>query len=463
MNRPDLTQQLQRLASALLILALAACSAPGPAQPTPTYSPEPGPPVDIRPTPAPTLAQAAKPAVPASFVQSEKPRQAAPQVSADELAGLVSGHNTFAFDLYRQLAAGGGNLFYSPYSIYTALAMTQAGARGETLDEMDAALSFNLPQDRLHTAINALDQSLAEQAAEKAGEDAGPFHLNIANSIWGQRGYSFLPEYLDLLSENYGAGMRLVDYAANTEAARQAINDWIAQQTEDRIKDLIPAGVLNELTRLVLANAIYFNAAWLSPFDESATAPAPFHPLEGEPADVDMMRQSGSFGVATGEGWQLVELPYASRSMVMDVILPAEGGFAEFEAGLTGDALEGMLQQVNYTQVKLALPKFKVESDFSLKEPLAGLGMEQAFVPGQADFSGMDGSHELYIQDALHKAFVSVDEAGTEAAAATVVIVGIKSAPMEPLSVTVDRPFVFLIRDSESGAILFVGRVVALQ
>jgi len=435
----------------LTLIALAGCAVP----PAPVTTPEPA-------MPEPQNTQPAEPEMSSAAVKSDKARVTDPQVSEEAVAALAAGNNRFALDLYRQLSDEQGNLFFSPYSISLALAMTQAGAEGQTLEEMNQVLHFDLPKEDLHPAFNALDQALAEHAAEVPDPEQTPFTLRIANSIWGQKDYAFLPEFLDLLAENYGAGLRVVDFQSNPEAARLVINDWIAEQSEQKIEDLIPQGAINEVTRMVLANAVYFNAAWLFPFYEGNTEPGTFNPLVGEPVEVPMMRQSANFGYASGGGWEVVELPYVSRSLVMDLIVPAAGEFSRVESELDYDRLMAMLDEVSYGDVRLTMPKFEFESEIALAENLKALGMQTAFSDA-ADFSGMTGTDELFIQDALHKAFVAVDEAGTEAAAATAVIVGAKGAPINPPEVVVDRPFIFAIRDRSSGTVLFLGRVVELQ
>lgn len=396
----------------------------------------------------------------ASAVKSGLQRIAEPQVDPADLSELVAGNNAFAFDLYRQMAAEDGNLFYSPYSISLALAMLQAGAEGETLDEINQALSFTLPKDRLHPAFNALDRNLAQLAEQVADSNDEPFRLNIANSIWGQQDYPIHERYLDVLAENYGAGMRLIDFAGNPEGARQVINDWVEEATEQRIQDLIPEGSITDLTRLVLANAIYFNASWLQPFYEENTRPEPFYLPDGSEVEVQMMHRSGNMGYARGDGYQLIQLPYVSPNLVMDIILPDEGRLAEFEESLSGERWAQIVDEIGYTQVILGLPKFEYEYQIGLRPALEALGMNQSFNPELANFDGIAADSELYVQDALHKAFVAVDEAGTEAAAATAILVGTTSMPIEEVEITFDRPFLFLIRDTSSGTILFVGRVM---
>jgi serpin B len=410
-----------------------------------------------------------QPAQPAAgeVLESDKERITSPNVTQSEQALLVEGNSAFAFELYRALKGKGDNIFYSPYSISLALAMTYAGANGETAQQMADTLQFMLEQERLHPAFNWLDAELAKRGQGAQGKDGKGFRLNIANAIWGQKDYEFLPAFLDVLAENYGAGLRILDFITETEKSRVAINDWVSDQTEGRIKDLIPPGAIDALTRLVLTNAIYFNAAWENPFDKKMTADGQFYLLDGGQVRVPMMKQTESFGYTEGEGYQAVELLYDrgelsdGGELSMVILLPASGNFEAFEEGLQAQQVDAIIDDLQNTQVTLAMPQFEFDSKFSLKDTLAGMGMRDAFSPSDADFSGMTGNPELFISDVVHKAFVAVDEAGTEAAAATAVIVGTTSAPGEPLvEVTIDRPFIFLIRDIETGAILFVGRVL---
>lgn len=389
---------------------------------------------------------------------SDRPRSLSPVTSPDAMSALAEGNAAFALDLYQVLGSENGNLFLSPYSISTALAMTYAGAAGETARQMAATLHFTLPQDRLHPAVNAYALDL--QARAKEPTEGTPFELSIANSLWGQEGFAFRPEFLDLLGVNYGAGMRLVDFVAEPESARLAINAWVSDETRDKIQDLIPSGVIDVMTRLVLANAIYFKAGWLDPFDANATSPAPFHRLDGSAEDVPMMRQSTSYGYAIGDGYQALVVPYLSGNVSMLILLPDDGRFESFEQSLSPEMIQEILGNLTHGPVNFSLPKFTTESAFSLNDVLRTLGMTDAFDPSRADFSGMDGNRDLYISAVVHKAFVSVDEDGTEAAAATAVIMGVTSAPVaEPIAFTVDRPFIYLIRDDQTGNILFIGRI----
>jgi serpin B len=396
---------------------------------------------------------------PGESVSSKKQRVTSPDVAVSDWADLVNGNSAFTFDLYQALREENGNLFYSPYSISLALAMTYAGARGETEQQMADTLHFILSQDHLHPTFNALDLELARRGEGAEGKDGEGFRLNIVNAIWGQEGYTFLSEFLDVLAENYGAGLRLLDFMEAPEESRVTINDWVSEQTEGRIEDLIPPGLITALTRLVLTNAIYFNAAWQHPFKEDMTDDGTFHLLDGGEVTVPMMRQTESFPYAEGEGYQAVELLYDGRELSMVILLPEAGGFEAFEGLLDAKRVDVILEHLAPSQVALTLPKFEFESGFSLKNTLAAMGMPVAF-SGGADFSGMDGTGGLFIADVIHKAFVSVDEAGTEAAAATAVVMMKGAAPEPSIEVTIDRPFVFLIRDIETGAILFVGRIV---
>ncbi len=407
-----------------------------------------------------TLPACAGRPVSADVAMSDKPRDTSPAVGRGDMETLVRGNNAFAFNLYHKLAQKDDNLFFSPYSISEALAMTYAGARGDTEKALAKALNFILPQDRLHPAFNSLDLQLRQRGQEAKGKDGKGFRLNIVNALWGQKGFDFLPAFLDTLAQNYGAGLRLVDFINQTEQSRLTINNWVSDQTEGRIKDLIPPGALDQATRLVLTNAVYFNAAWQYPFDKNATSDAPFHLLDGKDITIPMMRQTKSFNYAEGEGYQAVELPYDGRELSMVVLLPRSGQFNAFEEKLDADRIQNIIGQMSHREVALTMPRFTYESSFSLRGALTDLGMGMAFDPALADFSGMDGRRDLFIQDALHKAFVAVDEAGTEAAAATAVIIGLTSVPQPPVEMKVDRPFIFLIRDLPTGSIIFVGRVL---
>jgi serine protease inhibitor len=386
------------------------------------------------------------------LAQSEKPRQTSPTASESALTEAAAGNNAFAFGLYRAIRGGEGNLFYSPYSISLALAMTYAGARGETEKQMAQALHFTLPQEALHTAFNALELQLA-----RPPQTDGGFELRTANSLWGQKDFVFRPEYLDLLAENYGAGLRLVDFkdAAAREQARSAINEWVSAQTEDKIKELLAKGILTEDTRLVLANAIYFKAEWEKHFYD--TQDDVFTLLDGVTVTVPLMTNRLEAPYVDGEGYQAIEIPYKGNRMRMVVLLPDEGRFDAFEQTLDGERFSAILQALQPSDVKVYLPKFNYDASLELKPALSDMGMPDAFDGQRADFSGMTGTHDLVLSHVVHKAFVAVDEAGTEAAAATGIVAEIVSMPS---LMKIDHPFLFVIRDAETGAVLFVGRVL---
>ncbi len=398
------------------------------------------------------------PALSQTIAQSSSARNTNPQTPATDVQTLTADNLAFALDLYRELRSAGSNLFFSPHSISTALAMTYAGARGETAAEMARVLHFTLPPEQLFPAFNALDLALQPG---KPKEKEQPLELQGANALWGQQGYTFQSEFLDLLAQNYGAGMRLVDFKTAPEAARQAINQWVSEQTKNRIQDLIAPGVIDTLTRLVLVNAIYFKGGWLYPFNALATHEAPFTRLDGSQVNVPLMSWSEAETVryAQGAGYQMVELPYQGGNAVMTILLPDAGQFAAVEEKLTAAQLTTLLSGMNPQEVKVTMPRFKNESAFDLTQALGKLGMSTA-LSGAADFSGMTGQRDLYIGAVVHKAFVEVNESGTEAAAATAVIMKLTGAPVQPLEVRVDRPFIYLIRDTQTGAVLFMGRVL---
>ena len=393
---------------------------------------------------------------------SELPRADVSDATGDDLNQLAAGNRDFALDLYQQLKDDGGNLFYSPYSISSALAMTYAGAEGKTAEEMAAVFHFLMEEERLHPAFNALDQYLESLALQEMPDDMGEaFQLNIANAIWGQKDFHFESDFLDTLATNYGAGLRLLDYIQVPEESRVTINDWVSDQTDERIQDLIPQGAINSDTRLVLSNAIYFKATWLESFEESLTEDKVFHGLDGEELMTPMMSlgSDASFPYYQGEGFQAVDLPYLGGQVSMLVIVPDEGKYTDFEVNLNSEILDEIVGNLAYQPMYLNFPKFEFETEISLATILARMGMPSAFNDG-ADFSGMTGTKDLFISDVFHKAFVSVDEEGTEAAAATAVVMSVTSAPENPLRLEVDRPFLFLIRDIQTNSILFMGRVV---
>jgi serpin B len=392
-------------------------------------------------------------------VQSKKPRNPSPRVSQADLQTLVSGNTKFAYDLYAALRDRQANLFFSPQSISTALAMTYAGARRQTEREMAQALRFDLPQERLHPAFDKLDLTLASRGRGAAGTKGRGFQLTVVNSLWGQTGHKFLPTFLDTLSENYGAGMNALDFERNPEGSRVTINQWVAAQTNGKIQNLIPAGMIHPMTRLVLTDAVYFNAAWAHPFRKEMDCNGEFNLLNGQKVGVEMMVQTTRFNYGEAANYQVLEMPYSGEEISMVFLVPRQGKFKSFEGSLNAKRAQAILQDVSERTVHLTMPKFKHESSFALRKTLSSMGMPAAF--READFSGMDGTLFLSIDDVVHKALVRVDEEGTEAAAATAVaMAGGARGGQRPTELTIDRPFIFLIRDRETGAVVFMGRVV---
>jgi len=365
---------------------------------------------------------------------------------------VVRGNTAFALALYQKVRTEGGNLFFSPYSISTALAMTYAGARGKTETQMAQALHFSLEQEQLHPAFALLEARFSDIGRK------GHIQLRVANALWPQKGYAFLKEFLALTKRYYGVLVTAVDYGA-AETARRTINTWIEEKTENKIREMIPSSALDASTLLVLVNAIYFKGDWASQFEQSLTRDAPFWVAPGEQVEVPMMSKTCEYGYGEGDGLQVLELPYAGNDLSMVVLLPREiDGLAELEGRLTVENLGRWTKHLWQSEVQVSLPRFEITFPFSLNNALISMGMVDAF--GDADFSGMDGSQVLYISAVLHKAFIAVNEKGTEAAAATAVMMRVLGVPSPPPVFRADHPFVFLIREKSTGSILFLGRVV---
>ncbi|MBI5478214.1 MAG: serpin family protein [Deltaproteobacteria bacterium] len=396
-----------------------------------------------------------------TVLRSSQQRNTSPDVPPADLQALVAGNTDFAFDMYHQIRqTKPGNLFFSPQSISQALAMTWGGARGANATQMAEVLSFTLPADRLHPAFNALDLTLASRGQGAQGMDGGGFRLRLVNAIWGQQGYGFLESFLDLLAVNYDAGLRLLDFCADPDAGRLVINDWVEQQTEGKIKDLLEPGTVTGDTRLVLTNAIYFNAQWKEVFPTENSVDGPFTLLDGSSVTVPTMALYAEYGHAAGAGYQAVELAYDGDELAMLIVLPDAGRFAEVETSLDGAAVSALAASLEQKNLTLTMPKWTVDTKLSVKEQLEGLGMTDAFAPPTADFTGINGGVEpLWISDVIHQAHVLVNEYGTEAAAATAVIM-VGGAMPDPLRVDALRPFIYVIRDRPTGTILFVGRIL---
>ncbi len=376
---------------------------------------------------------------------------AAAHAEGPAMVDLVPGNNQFALDLAARLRAQPGNLFVSPYSLSAALAMTYVGAGGETAAQMAKTLHFSLPPDRLHPAFATLNAALVDDAGTRR------FTLHVANALWGQEGEPFLPAFLEQTRDCFGAGLHTVDFRA-AGSARRTINAWVESQTREKIRDLISPEALGPDTKLVLTNAIYFKAAWARPFPEDATREERFR-VAGEPGiPVPMMHLTDDFAYFDGGRFAALELPYEGHELGMVVILPkAAEGLDSLESSLRVDWLTRMQRR----KVSVSLPRFRIERAVALQAVLASLGMPDAFGAG-ADFSGINGKRDLFLSAVLHKAFVDVNEAGTEAAAATAVMMARSQAlrPTPPVVFRADHPFLFLIRHNKTGQILFFGRVV---
>ncbi len=392
---------------------------------------------------------------PLLFVQGAM--AASPSAPPADQAEAVNGSNAFAVDLYAQLSKQPGNLFFSPESISTAFGMAYAGAHGETATEMQHVLHFTLPPDRLHPAMGAL---LTEMNAQHKG-----YELHVADALWAQQDASFEQNYLKLVQSDYGAGFHRVNFKISPDGVRATINAWVEKQTNDKIKDLIGQGALNSSTRLVLTNAIYFKGDWQDPFDGEATQKEEFHLSATQWVMAPMMHRTGGYSYYDGGTFQALELPYAGNEISMVVLLPKEtDGLPalekSFASGVAGEWIK-KLEPVD--KVILTLPRFTMTQQFELSSALSAMGMAQAF-SSSADFSGMTGKPDFSISAAIHKAYIDVNEKGTEAAAATAIVMYATAMRREapeppPIVFRADHPFLFILLDTQSGSMLFLGRV----
>jgi serpin B len=402
--------------------------------------------------------QGRSPIEPAALVRSDVARRTADDV---HIASAADSVRALAADLYSRLSAADGNLVCSPYSVAVALAMTRVGALGETAREMDAVLRAGALSEH-NDGMNALSAHLEALSGSQERLDGSKAEIELAtaNSLWGQSGIEWSERFLDTLAREYGAGMRVVDYVRSAEAARRQINAWTSRQTQDRIPQIIPSGVLDQLTRLVLVNAIYLKAPWEEPFEDSMTKKAAFTRADGSRLQVDMMAaliESASY--ARASRCQVARLPYAGAGLAMSVLLP-DGDLEAFEAGLNADELTAALRAPRSARgVQLQMPKWRFRVFTPLNDTLMAMGMPTAFDPVRADFDGMTTEADLYISAVLHDAFIAVDEDGTEAAAATAVVMRDTSAMLPGGSLVLDRPFLFVIHDVETLTPLFMGRV----
>jgi serpin B len=374
------------------------------------------------------------------------------------MSGLVEGNSRFALDLYQKLRDRPGNLFFSPSSISTALAMTYAGARGETAEQMARVLHFTVPQDRLPEAFAELLGELRPRAAKPG------FQLDVASRLWGQQGYHFMADFLAITRNFYHAELAEVDFASQPEAARARINLWVEQETHEKIKDLVAHGAITPLTRLVLTNAIYFKGDWSHPFPKAATRDEPFHVSGEQTVQVPLMHRTDDLRFAAIDALQVLELNYGKGELSALFLLPeAIDGLPALEARLNHENLSRWTSALARRKVDVFLPRFKLSSEFSLSSALGAMGMSHAFDEIQADFTGISTQEKLYISAVLHKAFVDLNEEGTEAAAATAVVVGVRAMlrPNLPVIFRADHPFLFLIVDNRTRSILFLGRVAS--
>jgi serine protease inhibitor len=374
--------------------------------------------------------------------------------SSPDNDSVIQGNNAFAFDLYAQLTTEPGNLFVCPYSIWTALTMTYAGARNNTEHQMAQVLHLDVEQQHLHQAVQTWLNELNSSSNNQQG-----YQLHIANALWGQKGYGFLQDFLELTQKYYGAGLREVDFVRSVEDARKTINSWVEEQTQRKIRELIKPGILDASTTLVLTNAIYFKGNWALPFDEEKTVDAPFTLISGDTIEVPTMHQTVAANYFEDDTVQILELPYEGGQLSMILFLPNDlSQFPAFESAFSVKYIEQQLAKLRNQKVMVGIPRFSTISEFSLPEVLKAMGMIDAFSLPSADFSGMTGTRDLYISEVLHKAFVDVNEKGTEASAASAVAMsrGMGQSPI----FQADHPFLFLIRHNPSRSILFLGRVM---
>ena len=380
-----------------------------------------------------------------------------PDYTPQEITNLAEANNQFAFDLYQQLNNDQGNLLYSPYSLFQALTMVYAGARGDTAEQFEQTLHYPLTADEIHRVNNALNVGLSSKTNTSADDD-GAFTLEIANALWAQRDAHIEQAYLDLLSEHYAGGLHTLDFCQSQQAA-DLINSWAQENTNDKIKEIATPNMFNVNTRLALTNAVYFKGAWLLPFMEENTQKDDFTLLNDENVEVDMMMTTENFRALKNDQIQMVELGYYNSPIVMDLIAPVEGSWQAFSQTLTLGLIEDYLEQLSKNKVNLSLPKFKIETpNMDMIDPMTNLGLVDVFGMN-ADLSGMTGDKSLLISTLVQKAFIDVNEAGTEAAAVTIAVAEVKGMiSPDPLTIIFDKPFLFLIRDTNTGAIVFIGQ-----
>ncbi len=410
-----------------------------------------------------------------------QPEEAIPEEVMDEMdpqeadpVALSQGNREFALAAFQRLVNEDDvddNLLISPHSILSALAMVYAGAEGETRSQMRAVLRFALDEPALHRAFQALDEALAERAQIERDDDARGFELSVVNRLWGAHDEGFLPSYLELVERHYGAGIERVDFESDPDAARLQINAWVEDQTRDRIQNLLPSGSLNEDTRMVLVNAIYFLASWQDAFEEGQTRSESFQRLDGSSIDARLMHRTGRYPAFIDDQTIAVSIPYLGREVSLLALKPtnAEADFETWLAGLDRERFDTAAAGLAAQRVALAFPRFTGDSSFRLARLLRQMGMTEAFSRTEANFERMNGvgpgvmGRSLYVDEVFHKTFIDLDEAGTEAAAATaVVMMRLTAMPVEddPITIRFDRPFIYAIYDHPTNTILFLGRVL---
>lgn len=398
------------------------------------------------------------------LVKSRQSRISAASVDPSVVAAQAADNTQLAFDVYAQLKGTPGNLFFSPYSISSAMTMAWAGAAGNTATQMASALELNQSPANVLGAFNALDAALASRGQSGSSEGGGPFQLNVVNAIWTQQGAPLEAPFLDALAENFGAGVRTEKFSTAPEAARADINAWVDDNTGGKIPTLLQPGTVTSDSRLFLTNAVYFDGSWDSAFDAQDTKPAPFNALDGTTPTVQMMNQTYSGRYSQGTGWQAIDLPYSNNALTLTVIVPDMGQFASIETQLSATFLAGVLAAEEQDQITLGLPKFTATTKADLVPTFKALGLTDAFT-SLADFSGIDGAKDLAISTIVHQAVIDVDEKGTKAAAATAIGIGATSGmtTQKSVTLTVDRPFFIVLRDIPTNTALFVGRITQLQ
>ncbi|MBA2720244.1 MAG: serpin family protein [Chloroflexi bacterium] len=453
---------MKRHAVLLVLVAIAACSPAGSSSPSGgSASPPSASPATSTVAPSPSASASPGPSSIAGAIREV--RADVGRLSADDIGGprsqaVVAADAAFGLRLYRELITDGANLIYSPYSISTALSMTYGGARGSSASQLGDVLGVGADPAAWHQGRNDVDAAISRFASLEPSEGVTPLTIEPTNALFGQDGFPFEPGYLELLAQAYGAGLNALDFAAHPDASRTAINAWVAERTKDRIPELLGDGTVTGATRVVLVNAIYFLGSWATPFDKALTKAAPFHRLDGSAVTGQMMKASLDGNYVRAKDWQAIEIPYVGATMT--IILPDAGRFTSVESGLDSGTLAELAAHPAYEKIHLRLPRWSAKTGAELKAPLIRLGARDLFDPEAADLSGIADAG-LFISFVVHQANIDVDENGTEAAAATAVGSDTTGGgPDGEVTVNVDRPFIFLIRDGGSGEILFAGRVL---